>query len=439
MIVRQKPLKITAFLVLLLAFVSVGASQGQPQLESISIYDVTDVSGEERYTGGELLASGTNTTFLLNQTEDRRDLRFSFEVMNNADQDWNLTSEDLLFHEGLDPNWNIPRIWYNVSETEYEGGSFSQGNLSWDTQDGANLSSTGTLYAKYIAEVHLTSSQEYDQRFVASDSSNSESVEDEHILDLNRLGSVSVTIEQPPNETVLTQNKTFNLNSTISCSGGECGDLTATPRYNQSAEADTVIPEDSGEPFHTVDPNLETCGNLLAGEECNASWKVNATADDSTSHLLDVNASSSYGEIGEQDSADTDVTVNQVVLMNMSWDTTDFGLLDPGDRARPAAGNEDLSYNITLLENSNEADIWVKGRDLVSESDPDYSIPIDNMNYSLENLQTESEPVKESYQSLKSSVSAGTLLNTFYWLDVPTGIVEGDYNGSITFKANISS
>lgn len=436
----RKTSVIKTVLILLLAafFTSLAASQGATlQLENISVHDVTDASGEDRLTGGQFIQSGTNTTFLLNQTEDRKDYRFTFRLNNTGENDWNISQEDELRHEGLDTGWAINRTWYNVSGTEYTGGSFSSGTLSWDTSSGPNMTSQDYLYAKYIVEVDLPASQSYDQRFLANDTTNTDAAEDQHILDLNRLGSLSIVLQEPPNGTVLTQNKTFQVNATIDCTGGECGEVTATARYNETSEADTLIPESSGEPFHTVGSNSQGCGELLSGDSCETIWDVNATGADGSYHLLDANLTSSYDEIAGGQTADTDVQIKQVVMLNLSWSTTDFGLLDPGARQEPAAGNDELKYNISVLENSNDADIWIKGSDLQSQ-DSDYVIGIENMNRSLENLQSSSEPIQKSYKLLKFSVSAGSVLNTFYWLDVPTGIYKGDYNGSISFKANLT-
>lgn len=433
---KAKPLARAAAILLLLALISSSAAAQSLELQNISVYNVTAATGEDRYTGGEFLASGTNTTFLVNQTRDREDYRFTFRVSNSG-ADWTIQGEDILFHENLSTSWSINRTWYNASGTEYEGGSFSNGRISWDTSQGGTLNSGDSLYAKYIVEVDQQQSARFDQRFLANDTSENNWTQDEHVLDLNRLGHLNLILEEPPNETVLTQNKTFVVNSTIECIGGECSDVTATPRYNTSSTPDTVMPEMDGEPFHTLNANTGSC-TLLAGENCFVSWEVNATAADSTSHLIDVNASSSYSEIEEEDSADAEVDVRQVVMMNLSWDATDFGLLDPGDRQKPAIGNDNLTYNVSILENSNEADIWIKGEDLISQEDSNYRIGIENMNYSLENLQSSSEPVQQSYSLLKGGIGAGNVLNTFYWLDVPTGIIKGDYKGSITFKANIS-
>lgn len=434
-------LKITVFLVFLSCLIVSASGQGalepNPQIQNISIYNVTDSTGEGRYTGGNYITSGLNTTFLINQTKDNRDYRFTFRLNNTGDGDWALEGADDLLHDGLDTGWSINRTWYNISGTEYVGGTFSGGTLEWNTSQGGTLSTGENLYAKYIVEINLPESQTYDQRFLANDTSENNATEDEHVLDLNRLGSLSVVIEEPPNETVVAQNKTFQLNATIDCAGGECGNVSANARYNQSSTADTLIPENSGTPFHTTNSNLRDCGELLASENCTVVWDVNATGEKNSWHLLDSNITSTYDKIEGQESADTEVQIKQVVMLNLSWSTTDFGVLDPGDQNKSAIGNDNLTYNVTVQEKSNDADIWLKGKDIQSQ-DSDYFIGIGNMTYSLDNSYDTSTPVQDAYELVKSSVAGDTVLNTFYWLDVPTGIYKGDYNGTITYKANLS-
>lgn len=426
---------------IVLALLIPGSSQllggADPAVQNISIYDVSQLSGTNRYTGGDLQSYGLNKTFILNQTNQTVEYRFQFRVSPPSNS-WQVQAGDYLRHENLSPDWTANRIWYNISGTEYVGGNFSYNNIYWDTGNGGTVQSGGNMYAKYLIEINQSQSQEFDQRFLVNDTSNSASSTDHHILDLNKLGRLSIAINEPPNGTTLTQNQTFVLNSTVSCSGGECGRIKANSRYNQSAASDTLIPSLSGEPFHTVNSNEETCSELLSGENCTVTWDVNATGADSSSHLLDVNATSTtFSEIKGQDSADTEVEIKQVVLMNLSWSTTDFGLLDPGDTAQPAQGNSNLSYNVSILENSNQADIWIKGSDLNS-LDSDYFIGIGNMSFALENQNSSSTPLSSTYQLFNASVSPGSVLNSFYWLDVPKGINDGDYEGSLSFKANLS-
>lgn len=434
---------VTVGLILALSF-SVNAKEtfgdgsgSLPEIQNITVYNVTGETGSDRDTGGEILTSGLNRTFALNRTQDLKDYRFTFEIQNTGSEYWNLSSEDRMFHEGLDPGWSLDKSWYNISGTRYEGGNFTDGRVNWNTSKGGNLSPDSRMYANYIIETDISSSEDYSPRFLVNDSSDLSGSEDFHQLDLNRLGELDLTLNEPPQNTVLTQNKTFQLNTTVKCIEGECGDVKVAPRYNESSVADTVIPEDQGEPFNTQGSNLARCQRLLSGESCYALFQVNATGSQGESYLLDANATSSYSEIEGNDTGDNQVQINQVAAINLSWSTVDFGTLDPDDENQSAAGNYDRSYNVSVLENSNAVDLWIKGQDLNSV-DTGYSIGIGNMSYAKVNSTDDMDPIGYGYDLIEDGVSYGSPLTMFYWLDVPTGIIKGDYQGSITIKANVT-
>lgn len=437
-------LSVVALLFLTFIYVSSASSFGTgvdeplPNLTQISVYDVSDLSVSEKETQGSLIDSGINTTLNVNQEQNQREYRFSFQITNEGDSVWEINSSDQLLHEGLNSSWTVNRVWYNISQ-DYDGGSFSDGQINWNTSKGGILDPGETMYAKYLVETNIDGSEFHPQRFLVNDTSNNTGSEDRHELDLNKLGTLNVNLEDPPNDTVVTQNKTFLVNATVSCENGECGNVDASTRYNQSSTADTLIPENSGTPFHTNQSNYKTCSSdLKKDQSCQVSWDVNATGELESYRWLDVNASSSFNDVSNNDSEDHRVQTNMAILINTSWDTTDFGLLDPGDQDQPAEGNQNLSYNITVPEESNAVDnLWIRATDLVSELQPNsYSIGAGNLSYSFQNDPSTEENISNSYQSIRSNISPGTVLNTFYWLDVPTGIYKGGYNGTIYFKAN---
>jgi hypothetical protein len=225
------------------------------------------------------------------------------------------------------------------------------------------------------------------------------------------------------------------MNATVSCQNGECSEVDVSPRYNESSSADSVISENSGTPFYTLNQNTKTCsGDLKKDQSCQVEWDVNATGELESYHWLDVNASSSFNDISDVESDDNRVQINMAILINTSWDTTDFGLLDPGEQDQPAEGNSNLSYNITVPQESNTVDnLWIRATDLTSQLQPDnYSIGAGNLSYELD----EKENLSNSYQNARSDIGPGTVLNMLFWIDVPTGIYKGGYNGTMYFKAN---
>lgn len=415
-----------------------GVDEPLPNLTQISVYDVSGLSVSEKETGGSLVASGLNSTLTVNQEQTEREYRFSFEITNEGDSSWEINESDQLYHEGLNSSWNVNKIWYNISQ-DYDGGDFSDGTLEWNTSQGGTLDPGETMYAKYLVDINLDNSELHSQYFLVNDTSNNTGSEDYHELDVNKLGTLDIALEDPPNDTVVTQNKTFIVNATVSCENGECGEVNASPRYNQSSTADTIIPESSGAPFHTVNQNVDTCSSdLKKDQSCQISWDVNATGDLESYRWIDVNASSSFNDVASVESTDHRVQINMAILINTSWDTTDFGLLDPGEQDQPAEGNSNLSYNITIPEESNLVDnLWIKATDLTSQLQPDnYSIGAGNLSYSFEDDAGTASDISNSYQSIQSDITPGTVLNTFFWIDVPTGIYKGGYNGIMYFKAN---
>jgi len=67
------------------------------------------------------------------------------------------------------------------------------------------------MYAKYIVDISLDNSEFYSQYFLINDTSNKSGSEDYHEFDINKLGTLDIVLEDPPKDTVVTQNKTFLL------------------------------------------------------------------------------------------------------------------------------------------------------------------------------------------------------------------------------------
>lgn len=414
-----------------------GTTSPQPNVTDLSIYRVTDLTTSEKETGGTLVDSGLNKTFWINHNSSEQ-YRFSFRIENSGMLDWTLESADELFHNDLSSAWTVDKIWYNISQ-DYDGGTFSNRKVSWNTDQGGSagtLTAGSVMYAKYLVTID-DSDYDLSQRFLVNDTSSSSGSYDYHDLKVQNLGELNVTLEEPVDGTILRQNRTFLMNATVSCTGGTCGEVDASPRYNESSVADTVIPL-TGEPFNTND-SLKTCSSSLgSGESCRVEFYVNASGSDPSSHLLDVNASSNY-TIPEANSPDAQVSIETVLLFDLNWSAVSFGAVSPGSENVSAQGNDGRDYNVSVDEDSVEIDdMWIRATDLQS-AELDYRIPAENLSYSLTNdISTESF-LSNSYQLLKSNISPGSVFSTYYWIDVPTGIYNGGYEGSIYFKANSSS
>jgi len=417
-------------------------NQALPNVTELQIYDVTGLSQQDQRTQGTLVDQGLNTTFSITQ-RDYRQYRFEFLIQNDGSGDWNISSEDELSHSGLETSWNVEEIFYNISTARF-GGNFTTGTVNWNTSEGEILEETGdnsSMEVAYIVNISVPSSQSLNQDFLINDTSNNSGSQDSHVLDLTRAGILNISVIRPPNNTVLQRNDSFNITGQAECLDGECGEVSFSTRYNQTgSSAETLIQEDSGIPFHTLGQNLATCtGYLGSGETCRENITVNATGNIGSDHLLDVNSSSNITEVSENDSEDKLVTIKSVIIMDLSWDTVSFGAVDPGRQDVAAEGNANSSYNITVTENSRKVDdLWVNASNLTSEIDPDYAIRPGNITQGF-TKDSSGTQLDYGFQKIMSDISPGTVIPTYYHLDVPFGLTEGDYTGSITFKANTTT
>lgn len=426
-------------------FDAFGTGNGEPlpNVTSIEIYDVTNTANKR--TGGTLVASGLNSTLNIDQQDTDREYRVEFRIRNDGNQDWTLENADELFHSGLNSSWSVGDIWYNLSGRNF-GGTFAGGTVAWDTGLGGTLQnqdSNDTMWAKYLVNISTKSSSVYDQYFLVNDTSDVAGSTDRHKLNITKYGFLDVVLETPPSQVTVPQNRTFTVNASVYCRNGKCGTVEISTRYNESSTPDTLIPAGAGSPFHTNNSNTNTCGSLLKDERCFHAWEVNATGALNSVHLIDANASSSYSIIPVNDSEDSEVTINQAILIDIAWNAVDFGVLDPGMTDQPASGNSDLRYNITVEENSLTVDnLWVRGEDLTASgwenpaTGSNYSIPVQNISYSSVNDISTETSLLGKYQRMGTSIQPGTNYTTFYWIDVPLGIKTSTYEGNIYFKAN---
>ncbi len=415
----------------------VGEAKTLPNVTSIAIYDVTDLAPAEKEVGGKLVQQGLNTTFDLGHQAGRQ-YRFQFRVENAGDGDWSLLGEDKLYHDGLNTTWAVPKIWYNIS-WDYDGGTFANGKVTWNTSKGGVLSPNGTnstMYAKYLVNITENKSRLYNQRFYVNDTSESTGSEDFHVLNITKYGFLDVSLTEPPSSLTVCKNEVFTVNTTVNCRGGKCGDVSTSARYNSSGTgADTLIPENSGTPFHVDGANTGLCGTLGRGEQCFTSWDVNASGSLGP-YSIDSNASSSLDRFTGNDSSDASVNIETALYSTFFPGEVDFGVLDPGQLDNPAPGNTNHKYNLSVEGCVNNADTWIKGSELDTGGYGNYSIHENNVSYALENDISNETSLTTNYTGLKTSVPSGTNVTTFYWIDIPEGIKAADYTGKLYFKVN---
>ncbi|MFB6159297.1 MAG: DUF2341 domain-containing protein [Candidatus Nanohalobium sp.] len=192
--------------------------------------------------------------------------------------------------------------------------------------------------------------------------------------------------------------------------------------------------------FSTINKsNPLVCDRYLEnGEKCNVTWNLNATGKVGGFWSLDVGFHSNRSSIVDNDTTDRGASItDQSFLISLKWDELEFGVLGPGTENNSALGNENLTYNITVLEGSFEVGgLWVRGTDLNYTGSDNYSIPVENISYSNQSdIATEKE-LQKQYNRLETDIPPGTNVTSFYWIDVPQGRLRGIYNGTIYYKAN---
>ncbi len=408
---------------------STGNNASLPVINNLEIFNVTDL--EDQRNSGNLIDQGLNKTFLVDQ-KDWNEYRFEFNISNNGSEEWELSSGDTLERRGLNSSWSVneSEIYYEISQ-EYEGGTFQSGSIEWNTGNGGILQPGEAMSAGYIANISQASTSIYDQKFEAN-STNGESDIDFHELEVLIYGVIDAVIDRPEQDSIVQNNRNFTLNGTVQCLDGDCGDITLTARRNDS----NGQIEFTGDVFEVQASEFTGCNDLLEGEVCDVSWSVNATGDIDTRHEIDFLAQSSYPEVGSDSTTVSEVTIRDILLIDLDWNTVDFGLLDPGERDRPAENNS-AGYNLTVEEDSNRIDnLWLKGSNLVHEQNSNYTIGIGNMSYAEQKDVGQASNLTNNYSLIDSDLAPGTLKTFYYWLDVPFGILNGAYTGSITFKAN---
>lgn len=415
--------------------VSAGTSvDTDPEIRDIKVYDVTGLSSQNWRTGGELTASGVNTTLTLDSEQNNRLYRFLFEVENNGSETWALESNDILYHDGLNSTWQLEDVWYNTSET-YQGGQILDSRLDWDTTGGkiGTLPGNDTLFAQYVVNTTHNRTLDYQQEFRATDYSEANSTQDQHRIRLLKYGDLKADIQEPSENSVVTRNRLFDVNASFRCVGGSCGNIEATARYNQTGLK--PIPSSTGTPFY-AETNPKYCDGYMGfNQTCKTSFRVNATGELESVHKIDVIGSSNLTSVQNTSTGNRTLEINSAVYIDLSWETVDFGLLDPGEQQVPAEGNSDLSYNVTVGEYSQDPSaLWIKSAGL--DGPLGYSIAPGNITYGTVSNYGDSDPLSSNYQLLEQNPVAGTSYSTFYWLNTPTGLYNGDYTGTLTVKAN---
>ena len=443
-------------------FTAFGGGPGSPlpNVTEIRIYDVTNAANPKTNTSN-LVGNGTNTTFNFYQRGPRV-YRVEIDVKNDASTQWTIAPEDDVYHEGLNSTWQINAtadIWYHEGGTNYTGGNWSNGRVTWNTSLGGKLTKdeTGTFY--YVFNMTTSKTEEYPVYFLCNDTSSGSGSYDNSVYNITRIGYLEVNLTLPPqipgqgdaennSGYKVGQNKIFVINATVYCRDGYCGWVNGTLQYNQSLSLpDTPVNTTAGgKPFYVLDGiNPKNCSTnpLDKDDFCSLSWQVNATGNLTSLWKLDVLFNSSLSEANETNYTKIEITL--VLILSLTFTEVNFGVCNPVTYGNPASLNNETGYNISLNENSNDVDgVYIKGTDLEPQSvtgfgSINYSIGVGNLTWNDNENQYESTNTTRftlDYDLIRSDISSGTDIPMYYWIDIPTGQYAQDYDGMLYIKVN---
>lgn len=118
------------------------------RIQDIKVYNVS--KGNPQGSTTYLEDSGLNSTLKIYGGEQ---YRFDIEVENTEDAqaNWTIDSGVIVEQTGLNSSWRDQSIFYNVSGTQYTGGSFD-GTVTWNTQ-GGELSPGDNATFSYVIDI----------------------------------------------------------------------------------------------------------------------------------------------------------------------------------------------------------------------------------------------------------------------------------------------
>jgi hypothetical protein len=252
------------------------------------------------------------------------------------------------------------------------------------------------------------------------------------------LGHLEVNLTNPDTSAPLNvmQNKDFDVNSTIICRDGPCGEVFGTIMYNlSSTNPDTPISSVQGDkPFFIQESpanSKKSCGTMNSGDACKLNWTVNATGDPNTIWKVGVLFNSSYAGVTENNTESSTISIFSCsVDFNLSWSSIRFGLLDPGTGPNEAPGNVNKEYNITVNPGSCNLDFYINGTDLINTT-LNSKIGVGNISWSnTSNDYGNSFGLSSQASVISINATQNTNITTWYWINVPP-VYSGYYNGTI--------
>jgi hypothetical protein len=249
-----------------------------------------------------------------------------------------------------------------------------------------------------------------------------------------------VTLELPVDATHVIQNTTFAVNSTVTCIGNPCGNVSGRLRYNSSgANPDTDISTTPASPFHIVQSgsNPENCTQnpLGVGEWCNVTWTVNATGDIGDMFKIGTLFESNDSYVPDNHTANNTVKIVSCLIdITLQFESIGFDNVVPNITAS-AKGNGAMEYN-TTIEPATTCDIslYINSTNF-KHNESSYEIYAQNLTYNnVSNDFASGFDLTGGWDLLSSSISPNNNATTYFWLTSPP-VYWGSYSGNVTIKA----
>ncbi len=232
------------------------------------------------------------------------------------------------------------------------------------------------------------------------------------------------------------QNQTFDVNATVICKDGPCGEVFGTVLYNlSSSNPDTPVNETQGDkPFYIQETPAnakKSCGIMYSGDFCQLNWTINATGDLNTNWKIGVLFNSSYTDIQENHTDNASISIIPCTVdFTVQWSSINFGLLNPSTEQNEAPGNSNNKYNITVNPGSCNLDLYINGTNLINTTYNSF-IPVNNITWSnTSNTYSESFNLSSTVAPIKLNIPENTNVTTWYWINVPA-VYAGYYSGTI--------
>ncbi|MGC9059410.1 MAG: hypothetical protein ACP5H3_03355, partial [Candidatus Aenigmatarchaeota archaeon] len=356
-------------------------------------------------------------------------------------------------HLGILKNISVLVNFTSTLNDNYTMAIYDFNNSRWDFSACQNVSATANIYYAIWCNVTINSTNYVSNdgkvrvRLNSTIDNDRATLKEEYVQFYigYEAGILEVHLDFPDSSTTfyITQNSTFWVNASVICRDADCSQVNATVLYNlTSLYPDTPVNGTYGDkPFfinETPAYSTKICSsNLLKDQSCNVSWLINATGNIYTVWKVGVVFNSSiYGSKSNSTDNATIKILPCTIDYSLTWNSIDFGILNPSTKANPAPGNNNYSYNISISPKSCNLDFYIRGDDLYNSQTKSY-IKISNMTVSNStNSYFSSFRILNSYQLLFFNITNGNY-TTFYWLDVPPTYA-GTYTATIYIAGVLS-